>query len=55
MTVHADYDDDIFPSEAKWSWLRDRIDRPEPLILACSVPWLQFKCADIMLLQIHRR
>jgi phosphodiesterase/alkaline phosphatase D-like protein len=49
VVVHADFDDEIL-SEEQWDWLRSRIDQKGPLILACSVPLLQFLCADWWLL-----
>lgn len=50
VTVHADYADEIL-SDEQWRWLRSRIDRSGPLIIASGVPLLQLTCADVWLLR----
>jgi len=50
VTAHADYDDQIL-SDEQWKWLRGRIDKEGPLILASGVPLLQLPCADVLLMR----
>lgn len=50
---HRNEKDEII-SEKQWTWLKSEIDRNGPVILAMGVPFLQFLCADWMILRLAR-
>jgi PhoD-like phosphatase len=50
---HRNENDEMLGAK-QWSWLKSNLEREGPVILAMGVPFLQFLCADWMMLRLAR-